>query len=158
MSATERTTALKLKIAEKTEDTVLSCKKFESESKDDELEEEDSLSSEDEIHDELLPEVANSGFNFPDIRENLCTSAEETLSRLSVSDSDTDIETQTQASLARKMSDFLEKVIRQKEKFISHLSNILEACYETILSSLASTDGPRPCKQSQLFQTEKLFV
>ena len=47
-----------------------------SEGEDDELEEEDSLSFEDEIYNELLPEVANSGFNFPDIREKLCTSVE----------------------------------------------------------------------------------
>ena len=94
---------------------------------DDELEEGDSLSSEDEIYDKLLPEVANSGSNFPDIREKLCTSVKETLSRLSdsVSDrpSDTDIEAQTQAGLARKISHFSEKDIRQKEKFISHLRN-----------------------------------
>ena len=135
-------------------------KQFELEGEDDELEEEDSLSSEDEIYDELLPEVANSGFNFPDIREKLCTSVKGTLSRLSdsVSDSDTDIEVQTQASLARKSSDFLEKDIRQKQKFISHLSNFLEACYQPILSSLPSPDGPRPCKESQLLQIETLFA
>ena len=107
-----------------------------------------------------MPEVANSGFNFPDIREKLCTSVKETLSRLSdsVSDSDTDIEVQMQAGLARKISDFLEKDIRQKEKFISHLSNFLEACYQPILSSLRSPDGPRTCKESQLLQIEKLFA
>ena len=75
-----------------------------------------------------------------------------------MSDSDKDIEVQTQASLSRKISDFLEKDIRQKEKFISHLSYFLEACYQPILSSLPSPDGPRPCKESQLLQIEKLFA
>ena len=105
-----------------------------------------------------MPEVANSGFNFPNIIKKLCTSVEETLSRLSVTDRDTNSETQAQASLAKKISDFLEKDIRQKEKFISHLSNFLKACYQPILSSLVSTDGFRPCKESQLSQTEKLFA
>ena len=77
---------------------------------------------------------------------------------MSYSDRPTYIVTQTQASLARKISDFLAKDIRQKEKFISHLSNFLEACCHPILSSLASTDGPRPCKEIQLLQIEKLFA
>ena len=70
VTASERVTTLHM--AENTKGTGLTWRQFESEGEDDELEEEDSLSSENEIYDELLPEAANSGLNFPDIREKLC--------------------------------------------------------------------------------------